>query len=295
MKNLLQLTLLFILIGISRVSAQPENIYENPKYGPDSASRMDCANNLSTMSEFMKINLSDYALASWRKVFTECPESSKNIFLYGVRIYRDRIENAKDEAAKARALDTLMLIYDKRIQYFGQEGDVLGRKGLDLLKYDREKVQESYGMLKRSVELSKLHSEPAVMVTMMQEANALFHAGAIEGSELIDNYLTTSNILEKDLKSGRSGDMEQKALSTIESIFANSGAADCAALVEIFGPKFKQSPKDLEFLKKITLLLEGQGCEDEELFARASENLYKLEPSPQAAYIIIFLEGRTLF
>lgn len=284
MKNLLQLTLLFILIGISRVSAQPENIYENPKYGPDSASRMDCANNLSTMSEFMKINLSDYALASWRKVFTECPESSKNIYLYGVRIYRDRIENAKDEAAKARALDTLMLIYDKRIQYFGQEGDVLGRKGLDLLKYDREKVQESYGMLKRSVELSKLHSEPAVMVTMMQEANALFHAGAIEGSELIDNYLTTSNILEKDLKSGRSGDMEQKALSTIESIFANSGAADCAALVEIFGPKFKQSPKDLEFLKKITLLLEGQGCEDEELFARASENLYKLEPSPQAAY-----------
>jgi tetratricopeptide (TPR) repeat protein len=284
MKNSLQLSLLFILLGITRLSAQTENIYDNPSYGPDSASRMECANNLSTMSEFMKINLPDYALASWQKVFANCPESSKNIYLYGVRIYRGKIEHAKNEAARASALDTLMLIYDRRIEYFGQEGNVLGRKALDLLKYDQEKVREAYVMLKRSVELSKMHSEPAVMVTLMQASNALFRAGEIEGRELIDNYLTTSNILEKVLKSGRSGDMDEKALNTIETIFASSGAADCAALVEIFQPRFKQSPEDVGFLKKLTLLLSQQGCEDEALFAGASENLYKLEPSAQAAY-----------
>ena len=38
------------------------------------------------------------------------------------------------------------------------------------------------------------------------------------------------------------------------------------------------------FLKKITTLLSDQNCEDTKLFADASENLYQLEPSSQAAY-----------
>jgi tetratricopeptide (TPR) repeat protein len=284
MKNLLQLSLLFIFFGVHSVSAQQENIFDNPKYGADSVSRMECANNLSTMSEFMKINLSDYALPSWQKVFADCPESSKNIYLYGVRIYRDKIERAKDDEARASALDTLMLIYDKRAEYFGQEGLVLGRKGLDLLKYDREKVTESYDLMKRSVEMSKINSEPAVMVTLMQLSNALFNTGAIEGKELIDNYMITTDILEKLVKVGRPEDQADKALANVEAIFAGSGAADCATLVQIFSPKFKQTPEDLEFLKKLTTLLSDQNCEDAELFARASENLYKLEPSSQAAY-----------
>jgi len=188
--------MVILSIGIRAVSAQQANIYDNPDYGPDSASRMECANNLSTMSEFMKIDLYGYALPSWQKVLSDCPASSKNIYLYGVKIYRDKLDKARDDEAKARALDTLMLVYDKRIEYFGQEGLVLGRKGLDLLKYDRDKVQESYDLMKRSVEISKVNSEPAVMVTLMQLSNALMKAGAIEGRELIDNYLATADILE---------------------------------------------------------------------------------------------------
>lgn len=284
MKNLLLLSLLNLWIGIYTVFSQQENIYENPNYGADSASRMECANNLSTMSEFMKINLFSYALPSWQKVLSDCPASSKNIYLYGVKIYRDKLDNAKDDVVKARALDTLMLIYDKRVEHFGQEGLVIGRKGLDLFKYDRNQVQESYGLLKRSVEISKANSEPAVMVTLMQLSNALFKAGAVEGRELIDNYLVTADILETKIKAGKSRGQAEKALVNIEAIFANSGAADCEILVEIFEPKFEQTPEDLEFLKKITSLLTDQDCEDSRLFARASEKLYKLEPSAQAAY-----------
>jgi tetratricopeptide (TPR) repeat protein len=284
MKNLLLLSFLSFFIGIYTVFAQQENIYENPKYGPDSASRMECANNLSTMSEFMKINLYSYALASWQKVFSDCPESSRNIYLYGVKIYRDKLDNASDDAVKARALDTLMLIYDKRIEHFGQEGLVLGRKGLDLLKYNRNQVQESYGLLKKSVEIGKVNSEPAVMVTLMQLSNALLKSGVIEGRELIDIYLVTVDILETRIKAGKSRGQAEKALENIEAIFANSGAADCETLVEIFGPKFEQTPEDLEFLKKITSLLTDQDCEDSQLFANASENLYRIEPSAQAAY-----------
>lgn len=284
MKNLLLLTLFVFSLGTYYASAQPDNIYENPKYGADSASRMECANNLSTMSEFMKINLYNYALPSWQKVFAGCPGSSKNIYLYGIKIYRDKLNKIQDPDIKIRTLDTLMLIYDKRMEHFGQEGLVLGRKGLDLFKYDRKQIEVSYDLLKRSVETSKEVSEPAVMVTLIQLSNALFNAGRIEGQELIDNYLVTTEILETRINSGKSRGQAKKALGNIEAIFARCGAADCETLIRIFEPKFEQTPDDLEFLKKLTTLLADQDCDDSELFANASENLYKIEPSAQAAY-----------
>jgi len=282
-KNLL-LTVLIFGLGIFSASAQPVNIQDNPKYGPDSASRMECANNLSTMSEFMKIDLLNYALPSWQKVFANCPESSKNIYLYGIKIYRDRLVKATDPDDKSRAFDTLMLVYDLRIKYFGQEGMVTGRKGLDLLKYDKKQVNEAYHLLRKSVEISKVNSEPSVIVTLMQLSNALLKAEAIEGRELIDNYLVTTDILEAKIKAGKSRSQAERALTNVEAIFANSGAANCETLLEIFTPKFEKTPEDLTFLLKLTSLLVNQDCEDTELFAHASENLYKLEPSAQAAY-----------
>jgi len=285
MKKLILILLIVPAFGLSSLMAQPVKIHDNPKYGADSISRMECANNLSTMSEFMKINLLSFAMASWQKVFEDCPESSKNIYIYGVRIYRDRLAKLTDPETKALALDTLMLIYDKRAEYFGQEGLVMGRKGLDLFKYDRSKVQETYDLLKKSVEISKVSAEPAVMLTLMNLSNALLNKGAIEGRELIDNYLLTTDILNKRIQAGgKYKSQAEQAMQSIEAIFANSGAADCEALVEIFTPKFEETPKDLELLKKITSLLVGQNCEDTELFARASENLYQIEPSSQAAY-----------
>ena len=53
----------------------PADIYLNPKYDPDSASRKKWSNDLYTISEFMKIDLLDYDYPSWLAVFKECPAS----------------------------------------------------------------------------------------------------------------------------------------------------------------------------------------------------------------------------
>jgi tetratricopeptide (TPR) repeat protein len=284
MKKFVLFTWLAVSLGLYTALAQPANIQDNPKYGPDSASRMNCANNLSTMSEFMKIDLLDHAFPSWQIVFNECPASSKNIYLYGVRIYRERIEKMQDPARIAPALDTLMLIYDRRIEHFGQEALVLGRKGLDLLRYDNSQVRRAYEYLKRSADLGKGKTEDAVLMALMQTSNVLFRQGEMDGRELIDNYLFSCEILNARIQAGNNADRAETALQNIEVIFASCGAADCETLVEIFTPKFEQITEDLEFLKKLTGLLAGQDCEDTELFANASENLYKIEPSSLAAY-----------
>lgn len=284
MKKIILFTLLTASLGLYISWAQPANIQDNPKYGADSAARMDCANNLSTMSEFMKINLLDHAFPSWQLVFNDCPASSKNIYLYGVKIYRARVARQQDPAMKATALDTLMLIYDRRIEHFGQEALVLGRKGLDLLRYDNSQVKRAYGYLKESADLGKNKTEDAVMLALVQTSNVLFKQGEMEGKELVDNYLIASEVEIAHIETGKNVKRAETALQNIEAIFANSGAADCETLVQIFTPKFEQAPEDADFLKKVTALLSNQDCEDSELFARTSENLYKIEPSSQAAY-----------
>lgn len=282
--NLL-ISLLFIFSVLDLKAQAGLNIHLDPKYGPDSLSRMECANNLSTMSEFMKINLYDYALASWKSVFDKCPSSSKNIYLYGVRIYRELINKENNPSRQQELIDTLLLIYDRRIENFGQEGMVLGRKGLDLLKYRQNNIEQAHDCLERSVKLSKKNSEDAVIVTYMQTTVVLFKTDKLSAQNVIDNYLEIADILDAKIKSGGSDkDQATAALGNVDMIFSESGAGSCEDLINIFTSKFEQSPNDLDLLKKITTLLAKRNCEDSDLFAHTSENLYELEPSAEAAY-----------
>ena len=269
-------------------SAQNTGIYLDPKYGPDSISRIKCAVNLSTMSEFMKMDLFDYALPSWREVFDECPASSRNIYLYGARIYQAVIEREKNAERREGLIDTLMLIYERRIKNFGQEGLVSGRKGIDLLKYRPEAIQEAYGCLKKSVNLSAKNAEETILVTYMQTSVYLFRNGKIQEQEVIDNYLVISDILSQRILSGEK-DQSGAALMKIETIFSESGAGSCTDLINIFTPRYNQDTADIELLKKITFILRKRGCQDSELFASASESLYAIEPSALAAFNLAIL------
>ena len=115
------------------------------KYGSDS---LKCVENLS----LYKINFrmwKDYNFSQevidqvpvyqpWKWVFDNCPLSSQNIFLDGVVILKYFYEKETDSVRKEQLVDSIMLVYDKRIEYFGNtstspEGLVLGGKGIDLL------------------------------------------------------------------------------------------------------------------------------------------------------------------
>lgn len=272
------------LIFLSTTSkAQRQEIANDPSYGADSASRITCASNLSTMSEFVKIKVFDYALNPWRYCFNNCPGASKNIYIQGARIIKHKIESAGSEEVANAYIDTLMLIYDKRIEYFGDEGNVLGKKGIDLLKYRKEELEEAYNYLERSVDLEKGDVDEAVAATFMTVSSVLYKSGKIEGDVVINNYIKTIDALEIALENTRNKSKTERAIESVEKAFAESGAAGCDALVEIFTPKYEATPDDIELLKKITQLLDDNECQDSELFAKASESLYKLEPSPKAA------------
>lgn len=268
---------LLVLVTSILISSTLSAQKKAPDYGKDSAT---CVANLSTMSEFVKLKGDGYGLAydAWSSVFRNCPGSSKNVYIHGKKVVAYQIKIAETDEIKEAFIDTLMLMYDKRIEHFGEESKVLGKKGVDLLKYRKTAIEEAYSILKLSLDKGGNKTDAAVLATLVTTSNVLFKAGKIEADEMIDNYLKSMEAINSQKQSAKT----KKASESIEKNFAESGAADCEALISIFTPKYEANKTDLETLKKITELLDKAKCQESDLFAQASESLYAIEPSAKA-------------
>ncbi|MBO7594314.1 MAG: hypothetical protein J6T12_05040, partial [Salinivirgaceae bacterium] len=203
-------------------------------------------------------------------------------------------------ALKEKLIDTLMMVYDQRIVYFKQEGAVLANKGVDLYSYrGKDAAGEVYEMLKKSCELEKGETAAGVITVMMQSAVDQYKAEAIDGAEVINAYELAMSTLDAAIASNKTiaagGDAKKAPaaqkelekldldLKNVENLFSESGAATCDALVSIFSAKYDANKDDIEWLKKVTKLLDKTDCNAYDLFAKASEALYALEPSAVAA------------
>ncbi len=263
------------------------------KYGEDS---VNCIMNLSLYKEFFKQwKSSGYkndaildVIPPWRSVFLGCPASRQSLYLDGVKIMTWRVQNTKDEALRNNLIDTLMMVYDQRIQYFQKEGYVLGRKGVDLYTYRPEDFEEAYKVIERSIEVDGNKSYPDVLVFYMRATKKMIDEGKAPVDIIFENYDRCSQIIDFNLKK-YAGD--QKKFSNWENVKGNIDItfepyATCDALVEIYSPKFQENPNDLEMLKKLTKLLDKKKCVNKQLYFDATIKLYDLEPSPESAYLI---------
>jgi hypothetical protein len=258
------------------------------RFGKDSIS---CITNLSLYIEDYKLYREgtgsdasvDNMIRAWRWVFKHCPEATENIYIDGVNILELMIERAGNDAEKARLIDTLSMLYDQRIRYFGKEGFVLGRKGVDLYTKDPGRYEEAYKALKKSVSLEKNKSNPAVLVYYFRIAVKMLRSDKITKSELVDAYDVVSTIIDHNLRQGSKASFEN-AQRNVELTF--EPYASCDDLISIYQAKFKAAPGDAENLRKIISILEKKSCTDSDLFFEVTIKLNEIEPSPESSYLI---------
>lgn len=235
------------------------------------------------------------ALGPWRKLYKTYPKSTENIYIHGLNMYKSFIEKTTDLKVKSQYVDTLMQVYDHRIKYFDQKGVNLGRQGTDYLKYkldnenmsdDQRKVVLKKGLayLEESVKFQGNESEAAVLILLMNSTRGLYSMGEFGKEKVIEAYDLVSKVVNAGLAQNPNSDNHLKARDAIDQIFQSSGAADCEALISIYGPKFDQIAANLEDLKKMVRMLDRQNCDGSPLYAKASEKLYSMEPSAEAAY-----------
>jgi len=276
-----------LLVTISLLFALPaftqKGIEDGSKYGKGQDS-IDCIKNLSLYREFFKHSNYRDAITPWRKVFGSCPASSERMYVEGITMYRSLIESESNPARQQQLIDTMLLIYDRRIEYFGGEGNVLGRKGIDLLRYRREEVadvDQAYGFLKRSIELEKNKSRDAVMVTFINASVTLNQKGKINDNQAIEDYFMVTEIIDGLL--GKSSAWP-RAKNSIDDLMLGSGLLTCEALDRYFEPQYEANKTDRDFLENVIRFYSSAQCDMANVYVNASEQMYKIAPGPESAH-----------
>jgi hypothetical protein len=274
-----------ILLNVLAVHSQNGNgsMYDSPE---DS---ITCGQHLSAYRDFFKYELYEYALLTWSQAFNDCPASSERMYIDGVTMYRSFIKNAPDGPVREGLIDTLMLIYDRRIENFEGEGNVIGRKGKDLLTFsggDIKKVENAYAMLKKSIELEGNKSRDVVMLSFVSAGIGLNKAEVIDDSQIIEDYMMVVRILDK--LEGRSSRWK-RTRETIDEIMLKEDMLSCEALDTYYAPKYEEKKDDKAFLEELVALYAISVCERSDTYVTASENLYSIAPGPESAHNLAVL------
>jgi tetratricopeptide (TPR) repeat protein len=282
--RLLIVTMVLLFSGLFKAEAQTVE----SKYGLDSAKTIL---NASLYIEMVKQGNYKDAIKGWRYVYNNAPAYQKSTYINGVKIMEGLLRSTKND----KYVDTLMMIYDKRIKYFGDDrkyntGYLLGRKGGDLFSYRSEdipSVKEAYGIMKKSIEMQGLDTEAKVIANTMEASKVLVQNNQIEAEEVIDNYLLFMDMAKKQMDAETDAakkDNINNARLNIEQIFFAAGVADCETLSNIFTPKFHANHDDMVLIDKILRMLNRQECEDGALYAEVAERKYVLNPNADAAH-----------
>jgi tetratricopeptide (TPR) repeat protein len=258
-------------------------------------------NQLSLFNEFYKQENFGSAMPHWRILYNKYPKSTLNLYIRGVIMYEELIEEANTPAEKEKYIDELMKMYDKRIRHFGEKGFVLGRKATSWLKYNledrdnmdlneeelKEILKKGYDWINESISEQRNKTELPILLLLMQTTRSLFLMNEIPKETVVKNYNTINEILE----SIRTVETDEERLNSaalvhasVEEIFGTSGAADCEALTNIFLPQFEQNRNDADFVKRMLRRLRVANCDESPFFEQATQQLYELEPSAEAAF-----------
>jgi tetratricopeptide (TPR) repeat protein len=268
-----------------------KGVEDGSKFGHGEDS-VRCVRNYSLYREYYKQKNYNDALPYWRVVFAECPRATKSIYLNGAAMYKFHIIQAEKSSQKTKDLyiDTLMQIYNQRVKWYPKDkAKVLGYKATDLLRFkkdDLDGIKKSYKFSKDAFNQYGDKAPKSVIVTFMTTTLLLFEKNVIPENEVVENYAKTMEVMDKQVKENPDDEDLTNVQEAIQANFANSGAASCESLIQLFTPQLKENPEDIEVLKKISYWLNQTGCTDSDLYMETTIALNKIEPTPTLAYHI---------
>ena len=280
------------LLGVNAQKADYDPVNAPFGHGQDS---VKCRMNLSLMSTAAKAENYKDAVKTWQSVYENCPASSKNIYIYGPRIFKALFADTTDAAKKKEYLDLIMEIYDKRLKYFSNvdaKGTILAFKAYDYkdLLGDDADHQVVYNLLGEAIDDMKSEMYPSdAYGHYMISSLMLFLQDNTKKDQYINDYFRILGYMEDAIENAKSNDDEANAnyivavKENIETAFVNSGAGDCETLQEFYSAKFADNKENEEFLNKAIGALSNIGCTESDFYFDLSENLHKLNPSANSA------------
>ena len=258
----------------------------------------DCDTDISIYREAFKqwdgkaASANPIMIASWRRVFLNCPSAKERTLTDGTKIVNNAlIRPTKDAELKEKYIDTLVMVYEARIQYFPKSGvgNIKGRMGLDLMAFP-SRMEQAYNALKDAIDNDGNNSNYAFIDGLFSSTINMVKAGKLDESAILDAYSQLMDIVEFNIRK-YTEEGNEKLLNSYTATKGNLEAgvqpyANCEDLVRIYQKKFDAEPDNVELLNKIASVLASRNCDKSDLYLAVAIKLHKLNPSPESAYFI---------
>lgn len=268
----------FAMLAVATMAQQD---FSNPAYARWGETPEQRQRNIE-YSNFLKeqIQSKNYNNAAYyfQQLAQDRPSATVNIYKYGAIIYRNKIARAQSMAEKNTMVDSLLMVYDMRVQYFGdaaKEGkayilDVKARDVLNFKRNDRAAIREAF---RAAIEAGGEAANPETIVVYF--------------SNLCDDYQNTDEVMPEEIIAEYDRlspylESNEEMKKSFDNAFGQSGAASCENLEKLFREKLASNPDDAETLKQAVSLMTRAQCTSDYYF-EVAERSYAVSPSADMA------------
>lgn len=223
----------------------------------------------------------DDALGYLPELIKNSPRGAQNIYVYAINIYKNKIQRSMDLNQRKGYVDSLIVLYDLREQYFGNDARygrpyILVQKAKDYCSFmasDRDGVRTYF---EEAIEANAAKPDPNFINLYFNELTTDYKNDLVETNYYLEKYEWLSGLMEKTT--------DDAAKTTFDALFVSSGAANCDNLEPIFRARIAADPTTNTIAKAFNTLLKAE-CYTAFL-TEVGEQYYAADPSAQTAQLV---------
>lgn len=265
----------------------------------------NCNSNSSISHEAVRAGNFKDAYEPCMAVLKDCPTLRFYTYSDAIKILKAFLGDIKDRnsADYKKYFDELMQVYDQELQYLPEinkklktpmnASKELGKKAIDYLQFaPNPDEDQAYKWLKETAEGTTDDPDGAILHYFLETSMKKVKADDNHTDQFFQDYINASQYADNAIKA-ETNEKKKEVLQTIKdnlvAMFVQSGVADCESLQNIYGPKVEENKADSTFLKKALNILKLMKCNESEVYFKASEYMYNIDPTPDAAVGVAYM------
>jgi tetratricopeptide (TPR) repeat protein len=276
--------LFFFFLYSANLIAQPGWVWPTDSADSDKAKEY-----YALYSDLSKAKNQIEALPYLEWLLDKAPKLNVALYIGATSTYEDLADAETDPAKKLAFQEKTLEVYDKRIEYFGNEGEVLNRKAFASYRYFKDNKAKYPELIELFTKANRLNGIDAFDNNLIAFMDVLkrtkLSGGTISDQEILGYYGEISDILNAKIEKESSPRLIQ-IQEAVDQLLVGIVPIDCGFVENTLGPKIKQDPSDLKTAKKLFHLLLTGKCTDSPLFYESAEIIQTNEPSYGIARVL---------
>ena len=265
---------LFVLVASFSIAQEGWNWPEDPNTKTLAMEKQAYYKLLIAQSKF------EEAMDPLNWLYENNPNLNPSIYIQGVDCLKEIIKETTDKERKARLQDSLLWMFDKRIEYFDNDASTVNYKAFNAFQLHYRNPKK-YEMLADLFAQAYEMNGPEVLTGNLNTYMFLaknYHKVApdeMPAERVLDIHSLVSETIETKKKNGGNAQKLDKEQSKTDAWLSSiPGILSCEFIEEELVPRFRANPTDLNTAKKIFKYSVEAKCTDQAYFLEASEPKY---------------------